>query len=106
MLIIAGQAAAELLFGLSAVVFGFYRIALEANNVSNQLVTAWSCVTFPPVPMTYISQQLVSAMNFFVSIDRLLAVGRPADYRLLGTGLRSHTVYYLKYSYCWLMSIE
>jgi hypothetical protein len=81
MLIIAGMAGADVIYGLGVFMLAIYRFILYANQDQNTLVSAWSCIT--PMVMTYMGIQLSSVMNVVVSSDRLMAVAWPAKYHKL-----------------------
>jgi hypothetical protein len=83
MLIIAGMTGADVIYGLGVFMLAIYHFILYANQDQNTLVSSWSCITVPPLIMTFMGLQLTSVMNVVVSSDRLMAVAWPAKYHKL-----------------------
>jgi hypothetical protein len=82
-ILIAGMAAADIMYGLGTFSLGLYRFLVMLYGVDNDPTTPWSCVISPPNMIQYIGLQLSVIMNTVVSIDRFIAVAYPIRYRLL-----------------------
>uniref|UniRef100_A0A914UP62 G-protein coupled receptors family 1 profile domain-containing protein n=1 Tax=Plectus sambesii TaxID=2011161 RepID=A0A914UP62_9BILA len=55
MLIIAGLAGADFLYGLSSFLASTYRLVITALNLQNEPMTAWDCARLPPVFLLYLT---------------------------------------------------
>jgi hypothetical protein len=80
MVIMAGMAAVDVLYGLGVILLGVYRICIYVSGLENDEISAWDCMILPPVFLTIIATQLTSVMNTVVSVDRLFAVAWPFKY--------------------------
>ena len=80
MLIIAGMASADLLYGLGNVLLCIYRVYLLSHGEANDKITAWECISRSPLFFVNFALQLTALMNVVVSGDRLLAVAWPYKY--------------------------
>uniref|UniRef100_A0A914X9U4 G-protein coupled receptors family 1 profile domain-containing protein n=1 Tax=Plectus sambesii TaxID=2011161 RepID=A0A914X9U4_9BILA len=83
MVIIAGMAAIDAIYGLSAISLAVYRFGILSRGQQNDKITPWDCVTLPPLFLIGISVQMTSVVNVVVSSDRLIAVAWPTKYRNL-----------------------
>jgi hypothetical protein len=85
MLIIAGLATADFIFGSGAGLLAAYRILLMGFGLDQEHTTPWLCL-ITPVFLTHIGSELTAVMNVAVSMDRYIAVAFPVKYRNLGEG--------------------
>uniref|UniRef100_A0A914X4J1 G-protein coupled receptors family 1 profile domain-containing protein n=1 Tax=Plectus sambesii TaxID=2011161 RepID=A0A914X4J1_9BILA len=83
MLIIAGLAGADFLYGRGSFLISTYLIVIVALSQQNELMTAWDCALLPSIFLNYLTALMISVMNVLVSIDRYLAVVRSLQYRHL-----------------------
>jgi hypothetical protein len=81
LIIVAGMAGADVLYGLGAIVLGFYRVYILSQGEQNDRSSVWDCVLL--TAMLSMGLQLSAVMNACVSCDRLLAVNWPGRYRKL-----------------------
>jgi hypothetical protein len=83
MVIMAGMAAVDIIYGLGVILLGIYRICLYLSGEDIDDTSEWACIVLPAVFLTIIATQLTSVMNLIVSLDRFIAVAWPLQYYTL-----------------------
>lgn len=74
MILVAGLALADCLFGSGAIYLGLYRVVIWARTHEIELLTYWERTRLPPIFLINIGLQMTALMNLIVGIDRLFAV--------------------------------
>jgi RsiW-degrading membrane proteinase PrsW (M82 family) len=79
LIIIAGMAFADVIYGVGAILLGTYRVLILFLRKQDEPSTEWNCLL--TAFMVTIGFQLTSVMNVVVSCDRFMAVTWPMKYR-------------------------
>uniref|UniRef100_A0A914X1C0 G-protein coupled receptors family 1 profile domain-containing protein n=1 Tax=Plectus sambesii TaxID=2011161 RepID=A0A914X1C0_9BILA len=83
-LLMAGLAMADFVYGTATLLAGSLRIDMTLRGVISELVTPWDCMKWPPTALFTVGQQTVGLMMVIISVDRYIAVSRFSLYRTMG----------------------
>jgi hypothetical protein len=83
MLIVAGLAGADVIYGVGSALLPAYHLFIVWQGELNEKMSMWDCVALPPTIISYIGGQLTTVMNVVVSIDRFMSIAWPIKYRSL-----------------------
>lgn len=84
MLVIAGMATCDLIYGIGTVLNGAYRLIIFFCGLQNVPLSAWDCLWQSPYSFIFTGSFLSPIMGIVISVDRFIAVGWPIKYRSLG----------------------
>lgn len=84
MLLVAGLAVADFVYGIATLLAGALRIDMTVRGTILERVTPWECMQWPPTPLFPVGQETVGLMMVIISIDRYIAVAYFSKYRAMG----------------------
>uniref|UniRef100_A0A914UXF2 G-protein coupled receptors family 1 profile domain-containing protein n=1 Tax=Plectus sambesii TaxID=2011161 RepID=A0A914UXF2_9BILA len=85
MIVVAGLAGSDFIFGLGTLIYAISRSLVLANGISKQKISAWICALTVQFFLQHFGQQMLIIINLVISLERFVAVAYPVVYMKLNS---------------------